>query len=173
MWLAGLLCVVSWTAAIETDLSNIESNCTKEGTIIERLLDHIHTGKYKRSHIPVPEGVTVTVEYWVQEISTISETYSNFEVDAYINEIWLDPGLAYASYNPCRTNITLNEEVRKDLWSANSNFVNSKIAKIHDSPFKNVFLMLFPNGTAWANYRVKIKGKFYMTVTQKNCETAG
>lgn len=98
-------------------------------------------------------GVQVNVEFWVQEITSISEITNDFEMDIYINEIWLDPSLNFETFNPCKQNLSLNYQVLDRLWTPNSCFVNSKIAEIHDSPFRNVFLMLYPNGTVWVNYR--------------------
>jgi hypothetical protein len=91
-------------------------------------------------------GVQVNVEFWVQEITSISEITNDFEMDIYINEIWLDPSLNFETFNPCKQNLSLNYQVLDRLWTPNSCFVNSKIAEIHDSPFRNVFLMLYPNG---------------------------
>uniref|UniRef100_A0A1I7WCZ1 Neur_chan_LBD domain-containing protein n=1 Tax=Heterorhabditis bacteriophora TaxID=37862 RepID=A0A1I7WCZ1_HETBA len=61
------------------------------------------------------------------------------------------------------------------LWIPNTCFINSKNAAIHESPFRsieflrkiqktklnnfrNVFLMVFANGTLWTNYRMKLTG---------------
>lgn len=40
----------------------------------------------------------------------------------------------------------------------NTCFINSVSAKIHDSPFRNVFLMVFSNGTLWSCLRIKSTG---------------
>ncbi|CAK5012644.1 unnamed protein product [Meloidogyne enterolobii] len=67
--------------------------------------------------------------------------------------------------SPCKQNLTLSHQVLEKLWSPNSCFINSKVAQIHNSPFQNIFLMLYPNGTLWVNYRVRIKGPCAMDLT--------
>ncbi|VDM42395.1 unnamed protein product [Toxocara canis] len=86
-------------------------------------------------------------------------------MDIYINEMWLDPSLNFQHLSPCKDNLTLNHQVLERLWTPNSCFINSKIAQIHDSPFRNVFLMLYPNGTVWVNYRVRVKGPCEMDLS--------
>ncbi|RCN25206.1 Neurotransmitter-gated ion-channel ligand binding domain protein, partial [Ancylostoma caninum] len=49
-------------------------------------------------------------------------------------------------------------QILDQIWKPNTVFINSKAAHIHKSPFKNVFLMIYPNGTVWVNYRVQVKG---------------
>ncbi|EJW74230.1 hypothetical protein WUBG_14860, partial [Wuchereria bancrofti] len=123
-------------------------------------------------------------------------------MEIYINEMWLDPALNFESHNPCKDNLSLNHQVLDRLWTPNSCFINSKIAEIHESPFrnfyftsftfnfdfykikyvkiylskitdkflfmklaKNIFLMLYPNGTVWVNYRVRVKGPCVMDLS--------
>lgn len=73
-------------------------------------------------------------------------------MDLYVNEIWHDSKLAFGHLSPCKGNLTLNEAVLSRLWTPNSCFVNSKVADIHDSPSRNIYLTLFSNGTVWVNY---------------------
>lgn len=63
-------------------------------------------------------------------------------MEIYINEMWLDPALNFEHLNPCKDNLTLNHQVLDRLWTPNSCFINSKIAEIHESPFRNSFFFL-------------------------------
>ncbi|KAI1720886.1 neurotransmitter-gated ion-channel ligand binding domain-containing protein [Ditylenchus destructor] len=130
-------------------------NCTRDTAIIDKLLNG--TG-YNKFRIPEDTGVDVAVEFWLQAITSISEITNDFEMDIYINEMWLDPNLNFEHLSPCKENLSLNHQVLERLWTPNSCFINSKIAQIHNSPFRNIFLMLYPNGTIWVNYRVRVKG---------------
>ncbi|KAK5985223.1 Acetylcholine-gated chloride channel subunit acc-2 [Trichostrongylus colubriformis] len=130
-------------------------NCTRDTDIIDQLLNG--TG-YNKFRIPQDEGMTVYVEIWIQAITSIDELTNDFEMDIYITEKWLDPALNFERLSPCKGNLSLNHQVLDRLWTPNSCFINSKVAQIHDSPFRSVFLMLFPNGTVMVNYRVRVKG---------------
>nr|CAD2129628.1 unnamed protein product [Meloidogyne enterolobii] len=131
------------------------NNCTTQVQIIDKLLNGTGYNKYR---IPAENGVDVGIEFWIQAITEINEITNDFEMDIYINEMWLDPSLNFEHMSPCKQNLTLSHQVLEKLWSPNSCFINSKVAQIHNSPFQNIFLMLYPNGTLWVNYRVRIKG---------------
>lgn len=130
--------------------SNKGGECANASYIMNRLLNESNYNKHK---VPGNVAVVVRVEFWVQEITTISEATNDFEMDIYINELWMDPALNFAALNPCKQNLTLNHQVLERIWTPNSCFINSKIAEIHQSPFRNIFLMIYKNGTVWVNYR--------------------
>lgn len=127
--------------------------CTNDSFIVPELLR-----THNRRKVP-GNPVVVTVEIWVQDISRILEVSSEFELDIYVTEQWVDDSLAYYQYDPCKSNLSLKADmVLKQIWSPNSVFVNSKNASIHDSPYRNIFLMFYANGTVWLNYRIKLTG---------------
>ncbi|CAJ0935644.1 unnamed protein product, partial [Mesorhabditis belari] len=130
-----------------------ESHCTSDKTIIEKLKD-----SYKTFKTPSETGVEVWIEVWVQEVNAVNELASDFDMDIYVTELWVDQALKYEHLNPCKYNLSLNSEILDQIWKPNTVFINSKSARIHTSPFKNVFLMIYPNGTVWVNYRVQVKG---------------
>uniref|UniRef100_A0A915BEY1 Ligand-gated ion channel 50 n=1 Tax=Parascaris univalens TaxID=6257 RepID=A0A915BEY1_PARUN len=92
-------------------------------------------------------------------------------MDLYVNEIWHDSKLAFGHLSPCKGNLTLNEAVLSRLWTPNTCFVNSKVADIHDSPSRNIYLTLFSNGTVWVNYRVRVKGPCSMDLSNFPMDT--
>uniref|UniRef100_A0A914RBB5 Neurotransmitter-gated ion-channel ligand-binding domain-containing protein n=1 Tax=Parascaris equorum TaxID=6256 RepID=A0A914RBB5_PAREQ len=65
------------------------------------------------------------LKVWVQEVNSVNEITSDFDMDIYI---------------------------MMHIWKPNTVFINSKSAHIHKSPFANIFLMIYPNGTVWLNY---------------------
>ncbi|ETN71589.1 hypothetical protein NECAME_04621 [Necator americanus] len=73
-------------------------------------------------------------------------------MEMYINELWSDPKLKFDHLNACKANLSLDQATLVRVWTPNSCFVNSKTAEIHESPFSNVFLTLYENGTVWVNY---------------------
>uniref|UniRef100_A0A0N5AF52 Ligand-gated ion channel 50 n=1 Tax=Syphacia muris TaxID=451379 RepID=A0A0N5AF52_9BILA len=135
-------------------------NCTSDKDIISKLLT-----EYKMHKTPSETGVIVWIEVWVQEVNAVNEITSDFDMDIYVTELWVDNALRYESMNPCKLNLSLNGEVLEKIWKPNTAFINSKSASIHKSPFSNVFLMIYPNGTVWVNYRVQVTGPCMMDFT--------
>ncbi|CAJ0580920.1 unnamed protein product, partial [Mesorhabditis spiculigera] len=136
--------------------------CTNDSHILKTLLDKDVYNQHK-----IPGGkVFVTVEVWVQEITTISDITSDFQLDIYISEMWTDPALYFEDMNPCKQNLSLNGKKLGDLWTPNSCFINSKTADIHKSPFDNIFLLIYSNGSVWTNYRLKLQGPCQMDLTR-------
>jgi hypothetical protein len=87
-------------------------NCTSDTAIIDKLLNG--TG-YNRFRIPQETGVDVAVEFWLQAITSISEITNDFEMDIYINEMWMDPALNFEHLSPCKQNLSLSHQVGGEI----------------------------------------------------------
>ncbi|VIO99730.1 Hypothetical glycine receptor like protein T20B12.9 in chromosome III, putative [Brugia malayi] len=161
-----LLEIIDDSVTVESPIVDIEYNeiddhsCMSDKKIIEILLK-----RYKTHKTPSEEGVTVWIEVWVQEVNSVNEMTSDFDMDIYVTELWIDKALRYDDMNPCKYNLSLSNEILDQIWKPNTVFINSKSANIHRSPFTNLFLMIYPNGTVWANYRVQVKGPCQMDFT--------
>ncbi|TMS40079.1 hypothetical protein L596_006504 [Steinernema carpocapsae] len=140
-----------------------EANCTTDTQVINQLLD---AEVYNKQQIPKSSGVLIKVEFWIQQIISVSELTNDFELDMYINELWDDPNLSFKHLNSCKDTMTMSQACLRKIWTPNSCFVNSKIATIHDSPSESVFLTLFSNGSVWVNYRVRVKGPCNMNLAK-------
>ncbi len=139
-----------------TSSPNQRRNCTNDSVIVSTLLN---SSSYNKNRLPGGGSVFVEVDIWVQEVTAIYEISSEFELDLYVTEQWMDRALAYDHMIPCKTNISLDGgSLLPTIWSPKACFVNSKNATIHRSPFTNIFLMIYSNGTVWVNYRIKLTG---------------
>uniref|UniRef100_A0AC35FFP2 Cation transporter family protein n=1 Tax=Panagrolaimus sp. PS1159 TaxID=55785 RepID=A0AC35FFP2_9BILA len=128
-------------------------------TISQYVLKTIFDDEYNKNTVPSKRGATtVTIEFVIQSIAQVSEITSSFTLDLLFSQIWHDPRLRFDHLTNCLTNLTLGHAVIDKLWTPNVCFVNSKRTEIHSSPTLNVFLLLYPNGTVWVNYRLQVQG---------------
>ncbi|CAK5102246.1 unnamed protein product [Meloidogyne enterolobii] len=133
--------MLEWDERVQLNYNHMEKpqkNCSDEHWILEHLLKD-----YDKFRIPGEGNVRVEVEIWVQEVSKIIEITSEFELDIYVTEWWLDSRLAFSHLNPCKKNMSVDgARVLPEIWNPLGCFVNSKDATVHKSPFSNIFLQL-------------------------------
>ncbi|CAP22385.2 Protein CBG01074 [Caenorhabditis briggsae] len=92
---------------VAENLIKRKNNCTRQPAVIDQLLSG--TG-YNKLKLPNEDGITVQVEFWIHAITSINEITNDFEMDMYINEMWLDPELKFDHLNPCKQNVSVSYE---------------------------------------------------------------
>uniref|UniRef100_A0A0K0E4G6 Neur_chan_LBD domain-containing protein n=1 Tax=Strongyloides stercoralis TaxID=6248 RepID=A0A0K0E4G6_STRER len=151
-----LIIILSQSSDILCQYDENYKYCSNETDIIDHLL--MDTSQHYNRHQLPAFPVTVKIELWIQEVTSVSEMSEDFEIDLYVNEYWEDPALQYDYMRPCKGNLTFDYNMWDEIWIPNTCFINTKSAEIHSSPFRNVFLMVFPNGSLWSNWRIKSRG---------------
>lgn len=134
------------------------SRCLSRDEILQAIFDE---GDEKKDKLrPTIDATEVVTEIWVQSFTKISDITSDFHLDLYLNEEWNDPSLDYSKLEvpACNKNISVHHRVLEKMWTPNSCFINSKTAKIHHTPGKNTFVMIYENGSVWTNYRLQLTG---------------
>lgn len=119
--------------------------CSRNSMNLSRVIDSM-LYKYDKHLLPDADGVNVTMEIHIQEISSIYELTADFELDLMYSEIWIDPRLDFTNLSICATNITLKSNFRDRLWTPDTCIINSKQAEIHRSPSENTFVIVYENG---------------------------
>ncbi|CAJ0581995.1 unnamed protein product, partial [Mesorhabditis spiculigera] len=141
-------------------LRNLCEDATNDtDTISQQVLSTMFDDGYHKNTLPSKNKATeVVIEFVIQSIGQISEITSGFTLDILFSQIWHDPRLRFEHMTPCLSNLTLGYQMVDQLWTPNVCFVNSKKTEIHSSPTPNIFLMIYPNGTVWVNYRLQVIG---------------
>lgn len=119
------------------------------------ILHDIMTGGPLYYDIPTTNGVTVEVEFWIQDIRSLNIHSGRAEISLYVSEKWHDHHLAFSQLRPCSNNITTTGEIFSKAWSPKMAFTNSIEVKEARSPLKNEFVMIYENGTVWKNVRCR------------------
>ncbi|KAH7727676.1 Protein LGC-54 [Aphelenchoides avenae] len=141
----------------------------------QEILKIIFNASYDKHLPPDPKGVTVSIELALQTFYDISETSASFTADVLMSQIWHDRRLRYEQYTSCLENLTLSSAITDQIWQPYVCFVNSKKSDLHTSPTPNTFILLYPNGTVWVNYRLRVEGPCYVNLelypfNEEECE---
>lgn len=117
----------------------------------------------------LPEGdsaVEVQIEMHVQDMGSLNEITSDFEIDILFTQLWRDESLSFAHMLACKRNITMEPRMLQRIWTPNTCLINSKRTMIHASPSENVMLILYENGTLWINHRLSVKSPCNLDLRQ-------
>ncbi|PAV71716.1 hypothetical protein WR25_12021 [Diploscapter pachys] len=132
-----------------------------EGAIVSTIL------KNYTKMLPIAEDpIQVLVEIHVQDMDSINEISSDFNVDILFSQLWHDPSLSFAHLPSCKKNITMESKHLHEIWGPNICLINSKNTQIHKSPGENVMVILYENGTVWINHRLSVKAPCNLDLRQ-------
>uniref|UniRef100_A0A7E4VV24 Ligand-gated ion channel 50 n=1 Tax=Panagrellus redivivus TaxID=6233 RepID=A0A7E4VV24_PANRE len=123
-----------------------------EGQIVQWIMSN-----YTKLLPDAEDDVHVNIEMHVQDIGSLNEITSDFEIDIQFSQLWHDPQLSFMNHSQCIGNITMEPKFLHSIWTPNVCLVNSKRAVVHSSPTDNVMFILYDNGTVWINHRLSVK----------------
>ncbi|CAI5452291.1 unnamed protein product [Caenorhabditis angaria] len=132
-----------------------------EGAIMAKLMNN-----YTKMLPDAEDSVMVNVEIHVQDMGSLNEISSDFEIDILFTQLWHDPALSFAAYPACKRNITMEPRLLPQIWSPNTCMINSKKTHVHASPSENVMVILYENGTVWVNHRLAVKAPCNLDLRQ-------
>uniref|UniRef100_A0AC35FF58 Neurotransmitter-gated ion-channel ligand-binding domain-containing protein n=1 Tax=Panagrolaimus sp. PS1159 TaxID=55785 RepID=A0AC35FF58_9BILA len=78
-----------------------------------------------------------------QDIGSLNEITSDFEIDILFSQLWHDPQLSFLNHSQCIGNITMEPKHLQSVWTPNTCLVNSKRAVVHSSPTDNIMFILY------------------------------
>uniref|UniRef100_A0A1I7YRA0 Ligand-gated ion channel 50 n=1 Tax=Steinernema glaseri TaxID=37863 RepID=A0A1I7YRA0_9BILA len=123
-----------------------------EGKIVSSLMTN-----YSKMLPDAEDAVKVQIEMHVQDMSSLNEITSDFEIDILFTQLWHDPSLSFSNHSECIRNITMESRYIHSIWTPNTCLINSKRTMVHASPTDNIMFILYENGTVWINHRLSVK----------------
>lgn len=129
--LAHLMCFRVLTASDDLMPSMDSEFCQNEEKVILQTV----FSNYDKSVLPNKHGVHVEVEMHIQDISSLSELTSDFELDVLFSSIWRDPNLSFEQLQTCQMNLTLDLNYLKKIWLPKTCVINSKTAEVRKKTF--------------------------------------
>ncbi|KAK0411605.1 hypothetical protein QR680_005740 [Steinernema hermaphroditum] len=123
-----------------------------EGKIVGSLMSN-----YSKMLPDAEDSVQVQIEMHVQDMSSLNEITSDFEIDILFTQLWHDPSLSFSNHSECIRNITMESRYIHSIWTPNTCLINSKKTMVHSSPTDNIMFILYENGTVWINHRLSVK----------------
>ncbi|CAB3398693.1 unnamed protein product [Caenorhabditis bovis] len=136
-------------------------NSWSEGKIMSTIMSN-----YSKMLPDAEDSVQVNIEIHVQDMGSLNEITSDFEIDILFTQLWHDSALSFAHLPACKRNITMEARLLHQIWSPNTCLINSKKTSVHASPTENVMIILYENGTVWINHRLSVKSPCNLDLRQ-------
>ncbi|KAF8383340.1 mod-1 [Pristionchus pacificus] len=138
-------------------LSRSKRRKCAEGTMSEGAIVSATMANYTKMLPESEESVKVHIEMHVQDMGSLNEISSDFEIDILFTQLWHDSALSFGHLPACKKNITMESRFLNQIWTPNTCLINSKKTMIHASPTDNIMFILYENGTVWVNHRLSVK----------------
>uniref|UniRef100_A0A0N4ZTQ9 Ligand-gated ion channel 50 n=1 Tax=Parastrongyloides trichosuri TaxID=131310 RepID=A0A0N4ZTQ9_PARTI len=143
---------MSITTQIVSRRRRCQEETLTEGQIVQKVLSN-----YTKMLPEAEDAVIVNVELHIQDMGSLNELTSDFEIDILFTQLWEDSSLSFTNYSNCLGNITMEHKYLSSIWTPNTCLVNSKKTAVHSSPTENIMFILYDNGTVWINHRLSVK----------------
>lgn len=141
--------------------------------LINNLLPHDYNKNIRPKYGIEP--LTINVSLHINDISSVSETSMQFNVDFFIRHFWVDPRLSFpVKYNISR--VTLGEDFTRKIWLPDTYFQNGKESSIHKtvSSEETTLFRVNSNGEVIYSTRIALVARCmmdlsYFPVDQQKC----
>uniref|UniRef100_A0AC35TUX5 Integrator complex subunit 11 n=1 Tax=Rhabditophanes sp. KR3021 TaxID=114890 RepID=A0AC35TUX5_9BILA len=130
--------------------------CQEEGWSESQIVSSL-MANYTKKLPDAEDSVIVSVELHVQDMGSLNEISSDFEIDILFTQLWSDKSLGFSNHSQCIKNITMEPKLLQKIWLPNICIVNSKRSVVHSSPTENVMFILYSNSSIWVNYRLSVR----------------
>ncbi|XGW07032.1 hypothetical protein V3C99_016942 [Haemonchus contortus] len=102
----------------------------------------------------VGDKVIVKIGLQIQAMSNFELSTMDYDVDTWLRMAWYDPRLRHGSSRP----ILVNEfTFLKKIWRPDPIFTNAKSATFHKVTYLNFYMLIFPGGEVFLDFRVYLK----------------
>uniref|UniRef100_A0A1I7XQE3 Neurotransmitter-gated ion-channel ligand binding domain protein n=1 Tax=Heterorhabditis bacteriophora TaxID=37862 RepID=A0A1I7XQE3_HETBA len=135
---------------------SLDGPCTGDDAIIEHILNG-----YNKLELPGGGHVQVSVEviFVILLLVYILLMFSSLILFSLKKKFLFMCSSFHVIDTSFSSNMSVDgRTILEKIWNPHACFVNSKLANIHSSPFKNIFLQIYSNGSIWHNYRIKLTG---------------
>lgn len=118
----------------------------------------------KTERAQIDRQLTVTVNFFIQGLSSVNEVSMDYEITTFFRQVWTDLRLAYGRLTNSNLSSSYNvdSEFINQIWIPDLFIVQEKQARKHKIFKENVFLEIDPDGQVMLSQRLTIIAHCYM-----------
>uniref|UniRef100_A0A1I7Y636 Neur_chan_LBD domain-containing protein n=1 Tax=Steinernema glaseri TaxID=37863 RepID=A0A1I7Y636_9BILA len=125
-----------------------------ESESIETILSN--NRNYNKNAYPtqfLDEPTIVTIQMYIEGMSSFRAQSMDFQVDIYFQEQWIDERLRH---NGSRRILIKDPHLFNMIWHPDLYFANARTSEFHDVTSPNFLVWVYPNGTVWYDCRISL-----------------
>ncbi|XP_065657422.1 glycine receptor subunit alpha-2 isoform X3 [Hydra vulgaris] len=112
---------------------------------------------YRKEVVPIYENkpVNVSISMYINDMVPLENIPKHFSVDFTLRMIWEDKRLVFEDNSP-EAYVAFDAQVASQIWIPNIYFPKGKRGVMHDIIAKNVFILVYKNGTVKYSQRLSV-----------------